>query len=308
MTQQHHQLYAATDVRKYADLYWPAEQLWTFFAVPMVANYKEQMLRQGQTAERKLCQELRNWRFGTLDGDYPCSDARQFRQYFRESLTGRYDAGAIHEGPIQSLKQSPALNKQFTVDFDATDYKVFRAKCGCGTSDHTKMCERCIEVIRTAARVAVDILERAYGFKRVHCFFSGGRGLHIRVLDYEACCLDDAGRTEIANMIRNATQNEALQPICASLKKLSERPDVAMKLDVMIDYRVSTETGRLTRGPFSVHDGTGRICLPLESPEAFTSVEVSPKLTDLLQALAGGTPPDTWTRALKLLEKWTTID
>jgi len=208
--------YTEMHVRLYGEMYFPADQLWALFDVPFVETKLDKVLNLTRPRGAPLVREFRDWRFGKLKNNYTCSGPRQFRELFIQSKTGRYDAGAIRRGPLEELSKTKALNKPFVVDFDADEYEELRAKCGCG-KEKTKMCDKCVTVIRVAATAVYEILRKVCGYRRIACTYSGGRGMHIRVLDVEACCMDDKARADVANLIVNAPKNAIHSPMLADI-------------------------------------------------------------------------------------------
>lgn len=328
--------YNAYHVKRYAAEYFPASIVWQFFQPPPQPNLKDGTsagddngvidynnrelrseefllgLAQSASGKQYLREELRDWRFGNDGGNLTCHSAARFLELFQSTTTGRYAAGAIRLPPLTSLSSNPAINKQFVVDFDATDYRELRTKCGCGfgKEDKTKMCAKCSKVIGVAASVTVDILEKAYNFKRVHCFFSGGRGIHVRVLDGRASCLDDAARTSIAETILRAPSlGNDISRLCQPFIDLCKAEGICSD-SILIDRGVSTAITKLTRGPFSVHDKTGYLCAPLTNPLTFDIPAVGIHLVDLMTP---GSPKHAESKkrfhaALQLFQQWANVD
>jgi hypothetical protein len=329
--------YTSYQAKRYVTEYFPASVIWQYFAPPPSPTLEdtadggdsndnddyynnrelkaeEFLLNLAQSADngKYLREELRDWRFNKSYGNFTCDSAARFNELYLTKATGKYDAGAIRLLPLESLSSNPAISKQFVVDFDATDYRQLRTMCGCGvgTENKTKMCAKCSRVMGVAAKVTVDILEKAYSFKRVHCFFSGGRGIHVRVLDVRASCLSDTAREFIANTIIRAPQlgNEVAklcQPFIDLGKEMNLRFD-----SIIIDEGVSTAITKLTRGPFSIHDKTGYLCVPLANPLDFDIPTIGIHVTDLVNPASPNHAESKrrFQSALRLLQEWATVE
>ncbi len=326
--------YTSYQAKRYVEENFPADIIWQYFSPPpqptlegtesdvMDDNYynnrelnaEEFLLNLAQSAEngKYLREELRDWRFNKSYGNLTCDSAARFKELYHTKATGKYDAGAIRLLPLESLSSNPAISKQFVVDFDATDYQELRTKCGCGygTENKTKMCRMCSRVMGVAAKVTVDILEKAYNFKRVHCFFSGGRGIHVRVLDGRACYLDDTARTFIAEtIIRAPALGNEVAKLCQPFVDLVKEMGLHYN-SIVIDEGVSTAITKLTRGPFSIHDRTGYICVPLANPLEFDIPTMGIHATDLVNPASPNHVESKrrFQAALQLLQGWANVE
>lgn len=315
----------------YTDKFFPAEQIWYYLEPPKPRSNKEIQLYQSLPIKlnKEIRPESRDWRFGTLDGNFYPHNAQTLRSYFRTSRTGRYDCGAIRLGDISTRSSNPVAGKQFVVDLDADDFKILRNICGCSNSKNNKyrMCQQCTKYIATVAGVIMEYMKSILNWKHVHCFFSGGRGFHIRVYDYQTFIMDDKMRTLIvsklnrdlgSNILDNvetelqritSSNSKSINPVVVvndntsstttttttttvttlketmimikqrtRLKRERKISEIRLPLlnlckelsmqsiEFVIDTGVSTQSSKLTRGPFSVHHITGYVNYLLKDP------------------------------------------
>src|SRR6185312_7361247 len=126
----------------------PVENLWDYFKPPRPETADDLVEYYAMSNSIEESEALRDWSVGHEGIKKHFHSAAQMRDLLAQSGTGRYDAGAIHLGPLENLATTRAVSKQFVVDLDMTDYARLRTLCGCGTGEDevskTRMCHICI--------------------------------------------------------------------------------------------------------------------------------------------------------------------
>jgi hypothetical protein len=306
------------DIARYVNEgYFPYKAIWEYLKPPFADtqdNVNDRILSMLQPAKQNPA--FRDWRFGAQELRFNCGNAEIFRRYYAESKTGIYHVGAVRKGPLDVLETSPVLSNKLVIDFDATDYTTIRSLCDCG-EERSNMCLLCTGAVVAAAETSVGILKEIYGWKRIYCWYSGNRGIHIHVLDYEACSLSDPARAAVVATITRpfclddstGEFDPALQPIAhvyAPILKYKESLD-NMPIQIIVDAGVTEETVHVARGPFSIHEYNGRVFFPLKRASDLQDVKAYPTLNQVLDMDNTGVT-EQWTDAIKLLESWNTVD
>ncbi|MFX0063023.1 MAG: DNA primase catalytic subunit PriS [Candidatus Hermodarchaeota archaeon] len=93
--------------------------------------------------------------------------------------------GAVFDAPPTAEKRIHKLNwirREFIVDLDLTDYDTIRPEyCGCRGAN--QVCSKCWAIIQDAIWFLTETLEKDFGLKKIHWFFSGRRGVHAWITD-----------------------------------------------------------------------------------------------------------------------------
>ncbi|KAG9390054.1 DNA primase small subunit PRIM1 [Carpediemonas membranifera] len=95
----------------------------------------------------------------------------------------RLEIGAVYtktptKGELTKLEVD---NKDLIFDIDLTDYDRFRHCC-----QGKKICRRCWEYMKIGADITKKAMEEFFDFKHMLLVFSGRRGIHVWVSDFEA--------------------------------------------------------------------------------------------------------------------------
>jgi DNA primase catalytic subunit len=141
----------------------------------------------------------------------------------------------------------------------------------------------CIYAGTAVSRVLIDAFEKLLCCKKVDFLFSGGRGFHIRVRDYKVHYWGQKTRKLVSDEVLGKLQANFPQ-LCEPLRLASSR--LGFNLNIIMDSKVSKQSGKLTRAPFSVHQATGRICTFFRRPEDLTLIEQVPTIVEVLKSNA----------------------
>lgn len=87
-------------------------------------------------------------------------------------------------------------------------------------------------------------MRESYGFKVILWTFSGGRGVHLRVFDYEARIMDIEQRSLVLKALYDAAELE--------------------KVVLKLDEGVTKDMKRVLRLPFSIHGGSKLLVVPFD--------------------------------------------
>jgi DNA primase small subunit len=136
---------------------------------------------------------------------------------WRDHLTQRFMPVALHTGPIRASKleatgkaaeQPRVVGRElvFDIDIDAYDRDESRRCC-----KGKKCCKQCWKLVVAAADVIDSRLDQMGWSHRLYVY-SGSRGLHVWVLDREACSLSESARAALVNVFAcQAPRTEVLQ-------------------------------------------------------------------------------------------------
>ena len=135
-----------------------------------------------------------------------------------------YHSAAFYKYPRAPMEEKGWIGAELIFDIDADhlktpckkdhDFKICKnclleypveldrcTKCGRPLEKVEWVCEKCLESAREEARKLLDILERDFGFEKIHMAFSGNRGYHVVVKDQQVLDLDQSERKEIVDYI-----------------------------------------------------------------------------------------------------------
>lgn len=95
------------------------------------------------------------------------------------------------------------IEREFVIDIDMTDYDNIRTCC-----KGKELCKRCWTYIKAAYDVLKEILNKAFGFKHILWVYSGRRGIHAWVCDYEARIMNKKLRSSLTDFLNFTVNNE----------------------------------------------------------------------------------------------------
>lgn len=295
---------ARNNARDYYTRLFPADDVWRFYEPrwkPRVDSTEEQCVAR---LTKSVPANYRLYTFGPQEiprrrGPASATELRQELMYNVKDKTRdafRYDAGPVlavplrefqanAQMPVYDAKHKTKLNQrwiaysEFRLDIDATDMQEVRQYCQCG-GEKTKLCDKCALAVGAVARFYELKLLANFNIAITSWHSSGGRGLHAFSQHLAPSLLmADRRETIVADLKDDkTTPREALTVLLAAEGALE-----GTKFRPKLDWPVTTDPAHYTRGLFSVHDDTQRICVPIDSsnPQTFTRTS-SPLLSDVL--------------------------
>jgi DNA primase small subunit len=164
--------------------------------------------------ENSECFERREFSF-TLENDIyvrfqSYKNDEDFKKEVMRGLPVKIDIGAIyntlpkyHNSVINNDSRGfQPVQKEMVFDIDMTDYDDIRTCC-----KDAKICNKCWKFMIIAYKILNAILTEDFGFENVMWIFSGRRGIHCWISDPRAKCLNNDGRSAIANFIKIKMMN-----------------------------------------------------------------------------------------------------
>jgi len=133
-------------------------------------------------------------------------DEKEFRRELISNKPEKIDIGAVYTGNVKHRLQAgfKEVQRELVFDIDISDYDDVRKCC-----QGAKVCSRCWPLMEIAVRVLKRILNIDFGWTKLLFVFSGRRGIHCWVNDYEARHLGKDARVAVANYCQITVSNNA---------------------------------------------------------------------------------------------------
>ncbi|KAG6449610.1 DNA primase small subunit [Manduca sexta] len=123
------------------------------------------------------------------------NNQKDFQTLLQKKIPHKLDIGGVYNTkPSIARHDSVVLARELVFDIDLTDYDEIRTCC-----QEAKVCEKCWKFMVIACEIIDKALRDDFGFQNILWVFSGRRGIHCWVSDYEARTLDSPGRGAIAD-------------------------------------------------------------------------------------------------------------
>ncbi|XP_041976946.1 DNA primase small subunit [Aricia agestis] len=125
------------------------------------------------------------------------SDQKELQTLFQKKCPHKLDIGAVYNTkPSIGRHDAVVLARELVFDIDLTDYDEIRTCC-----QEAKVCDKCWKFMVIACEILNTALKDDFGFQSILWVFSGRRGIHCWVSDYEARTLDSPGRSAVADYL-----------------------------------------------------------------------------------------------------------
>ncbi|XP_011565946.3 DNA primase small subunit [Plutella xylostella] len=125
------------------------------------------------------------------------SNQKELQTLLQKKCPHKLDIGAVYNTrPSIARHGSVVLSRELVFDIDLTDYDEVRTCC-----QEAKVCEKCWKFMVIACEIIDVALKDDFGFQSILWVFSGRRGVHCWVSDYEARTLDSPGRGAVADYL-----------------------------------------------------------------------------------------------------------
>uniref|UniRef100_A0A2A4JPF8 DNA primase n=1 Tax=Heliothis virescens TaxID=7102 RepID=A0A2A4JPF8_HELVI len=125
------------------------------------------------------------------------SDQKELQTLLQKKCPHKLDIGAVYNTkPSVGRHDAVVLSRELVFDIDLTDYDEVRTCC-----QEAKVCAKCWIFMVIACEIIDKTLKEDFGFQSILWVFSGRRGIHCWVSDYEARTLDSPGRGAVADYL-----------------------------------------------------------------------------------------------------------
>ncbi|XP_026742626.1 DNA primase small subunit [Trichoplusia ni] len=122
---------------------------------------------------------------------------KELQLLLQKKCPHKLDIGAVYNTkPSIGRHDAVVLSRELVFDIDLTDYDEVRTCC-----QEAKVCEKCWKFMVIACEIIDKTLKEDFGFQSILWVFSGRRGIHCWVSDYEARTLDSPGRAAVADYL-----------------------------------------------------------------------------------------------------------
>ncbi|XBW38511.1 hypothetical protein QEN19_004100 [Hanseniaspora menglaensis] len=133
---------------------------------------------------------------------------KQFHDRLISTVPNRFEVGAIYENVPKKIENlfgngkstggnNVAIEKEFVFDIDMDDYDPYRTCCS-----GSQICDSCWSIfIDCAIEILSTILYEYFNWNNFFFVYSGRRGLHLWVMDYEARILNDIERAKVMDFL-----------------------------------------------------------------------------------------------------------
>lgn len=192
----------------------------------------------------------------------------------------------IHIGPVyDSMSEDKTiLFRELTFDIDLNSYTNERGsslRLCCGKEK--KCCPKCWKIALVAKIVMQEAFSKYYALNDIKFFFSGGKGLHCFIMDYQAKVLTSKKRSEILKWfdavknypnlsqfkyIKNKVPSSLLSEISTEQNISQTKKTERLRLFwPRFDTMVTTSLTHLIKSPFSIHSETQNISVEIINDE-----------------------------------------
>ncbi|XP_045490916.1 DNA primase small subunit [Colias croceus] len=123
------------------------------------------------------------------------NNQKELQTLFQKKCPYKLDIGPVYNTkPSIGRHDAIVLARELVFDIDLTDYDEVRTCC-----QEANVCDKCWKFMVVACEIINVALKDDFGFQHILWVFSGRRGIHCWVSDYEARTLDSPGRAAVAD-------------------------------------------------------------------------------------------------------------
>ncbi|XP_075163656.1 DNA primase small subunit [Haematobia irritans] len=216
---------------------------------------------------------------------YLCFETQiEFERELCNRCPFKIDIGAVMNTRPKNNRISAAamtpVQRELVFDIDMTDYDDVRTCC----SDKS-VCQKCWKFMAIAANILDTAIKEDFGWEHILWVFSGRRGIHCWICDYEARHLDTQGRSAVAEYLQIISHAMGSNGSNVSRVYIGDRMHHSVKRAFQIIEPMFEEVILVDQNLFSSPKGVEKLC-------QFITDEVARKETEqfLLNNLEDGAP------------------
>lgn len=134
------------------------------------------------------------------------NNAEELRKGLISEKPHKIDIGAVYTGSCKHRLAAgfKEVQRELVFDIDISDYDDVRSCC-----QGALVCRRCWPLMAIAVKILKRTLNDDFGWTKLLFVFSGRRGIHCWVNDYQARHLDKEARVAVANYCQVTVNNNA---------------------------------------------------------------------------------------------------
>ncbi|KAM7358953.1 DNA primase small subunit [Cochliomyia hominivorax] len=220
---------------------------------------------------------------------YLCFDTQSdFEKELCSRCPFKIDIGAVMNSKPRNNRVSTAamvpVQRELVFDIDMTDYDDVRTCCG-----GADVCQKCWKFMVVAARILDSAVREDFGWEHILWVFSGRRGVHCWICDYDARHLDTAGRSAVAEYFQVVT-HAVVEGVNVPRVHIGEKMHHSIKRAFKIIESMFEEIILNDQNLFCAPKGIGKLCQFIADDTARNDVEKF-----LLNNISDGSPArDVW--------------
>jgi DNA primase small subunit len=178
----------------------PSEQLFAW------TQYGSQDPKETVKREYSITLSSENNKDGVFVRYSSCVNQKKFRELMFSRPHGwisKLDIGPKFNGDVSRHKEKILTpeEKELVFDIDMDDYNAVRTCC-----QDKRVCQACFAFLSAAAKILYHLLTNVFNFQHILFVFSGRRGIHCWISDYNARILTSRQREGLASYLHSGLQ------------------------------------------------------------------------------------------------------